>query len=125
MGFSSVPRLPGWSFQQLICRGFLPPPHCPDMSGPAVSPIDKLRKDSALTPVTSEKPILFFRVSKIVRFCKGLIMLLLRLSGSGFTVSHFALFFISLKIVDESMKGRTGSPGLFVDIFELVWKYIL
>jgi len=42
------PRLPGWSFQQLICGGVLPPPHCPDKSGPAVSPTDKLRKDSAL-----------------------------------------------------------------------------
>jgi len=24
MGFSSVPRLSGWSFQQLICGGVLP-----------------------------------------------------------------------------------------------------
>ena len=72
MGFSSVPRLPGWSFQQLIYGGPLPPPHCPDMSGPAVSPTDKLRKDSALTPVTSEKSILFCRIIKIVIFFKGL-----------------------------------------------------
>jgi len=35
--FSSVPRLPAWSFLRLICGGVLPPPHCPDMSGPAVS----------------------------------------------------------------------------------------
>jgi len=72
MGFSSVPRLPGWSFQQRICGGVLPPPHCPDKSGPAVSPTDKLRKDSALTPVTSEKSTLFIGVTKIVRFCKAL-----------------------------------------------------
>jgi len=72
MGFSSVPRLSGWSFQQLICGGGLPPPHCPDKSGPAVSPTDKLRKDSALTPVTSEKSTLFIGVTKIVRFCKAL-----------------------------------------------------
>jgi len=77
--FSSVPRLPGWSFQQLIYGGVLPPPHCPDMSGPAVSPTDKLRKDSALRlgrarrgpPVTSEKPTLVIRVTKIVRLCKA------------------------------------------------------
>jgi len=73
MGFSSVPRLPGWSFQQLICGGVLPPPHCPGESGPAVSPTDKLRKDSALTPVTSEKSTLFIGVTKIVRFCKALL----------------------------------------------------
>jgi len=30
--------------------------------GAAVSPIDKLRKDGALPPVTSEKPTLFLRV---------------------------------------------------------------
>jgi hypothetical protein len=81
MGFSSVPRLSGWSFQQLIYGGVLPPPHCPDISGPAVSPIDKLRKDSALRlgrarrgpPVTSEKPTLVIRVIKIVRFSKGIV----------------------------------------------------
>ena len=39
--FSSVPRLPAWSFQRLICRGVLPPPHSPDKSGAAVSPADK------------------------------------------------------------------------------------
>jgi len=72
MGFSSVPRLSGWSFQQRICRGVLPPPHCPDKSGPAVSPTDTLRKDSALTPVTSEKSTLFIGVIKIVRLCKAL-----------------------------------------------------
>ena len=27
--FSYVPRLPGWSFQQLICGGVLPPPAVP------------------------------------------------------------------------------------------------
>jgi len=72
MGFSSVPRLSGWSFQQRICGGVLPPPHCPDKSGPAVSPTDKLRKDNALAPVTSEKSTLFIGVTKIVRFCKAL-----------------------------------------------------
>jgi hypothetical protein len=72
MGFSSVPRLSGWSFQQRICGGVLPPPHCPDKSGPAVSPTDTLRKDSALTPVTSEKSTLFIGVTNIVRFSKAL-----------------------------------------------------
>jgi len=50
------------------------------MLGTAVSPIDKLRKDSALrlgqgspqAPVTSEKPILFFRVAGIVGVWKYL-----------------------------------------------------
>ena len=37
-----------------------------------ISPTDKLRKNSALTPVTSEKSILFSWVTKIVRLCKGL-----------------------------------------------------
>jgi hypothetical protein len=74
------PRLSGWSFQQRIYGGVLPPPHCPDKSGPAVSPTDTLRKDSALRlgrarrgpPVTSEKSTLFIGVTKIVRFCKAL-----------------------------------------------------
>ena len=39
--FSSVPRLPAWSFLRLICGGVLPPPHSPDKSGAAVSPADK------------------------------------------------------------------------------------
>jgi len=39
-----------------------------------ISPTDKLRKDSALTPVTSEKPTLVTRVAKIVIFCKGLLL---------------------------------------------------
>jgi hypothetical protein len=64
MDFSSVPRLLGWSFQQRICGAVLPPPHCPDKSRPAVSPTDTLRKDSALTPVTSEKSTLFIGVTK-------------------------------------------------------------
>ena len=72
MGFSSVPRLSGWSFQQRICVGVLPPPHCPDISGPAASPTDTLRKDSALTPVTSEKSTLFSWVTKIARLFKDL-----------------------------------------------------
>ena len=29
------------SFQRLICRGVLPPPHSPDKSGAVVSPADK------------------------------------------------------------------------------------
>jgi hypothetical protein len=39
--FSSVPRLPAWSFLRLIHGGVLPPPHSPDKSGAAVSPADK------------------------------------------------------------------------------------
>jgi hypothetical protein len=72
MGFSSVPRLSGWSFQQRICGGVLPSPHYPDKSGPAVPPTDTLRKGRALTLVTSEKSTLFIGVTKIVRFCKDL-----------------------------------------------------
>jgi len=44
--------------------------HLPASVG--ISPTDKLRKDSALTPVTSEKSTLFIGVIKIVRFCKAL-----------------------------------------------------
>jgi hypothetical protein len=72
MGFFSVPRLPGWSFQQRIHGGVLPPPHCPDKSGPVGSPTDTLRKDSTLPPVTSKKSIVFLRMVKIARFFKGL-----------------------------------------------------
>jgi hypothetical protein len=75
MGFFSVPRLPGWSFQQRIHEGVLPPPHCPDKSGPAGSPTDTLRKDSTLPPVTSKKSIVFLRMMKIGGFFKGLIPL--------------------------------------------------
>ena len=70
MGFFSVPRLSGWSFQQLIHGGVLPPPHCPDTLGPAVSPTDKLRKDSTLPPVTSKKSIVFLRLKKLSGFAK-------------------------------------------------------
>jgi len=45
----------------------------PAFSG--ISPTNKLRKDSALTPVTSEKSILFSWVTKIVRLCKGLLFI--------------------------------------------------
>jgi hypothetical protein len=72
MGFFLVPRLPGWSFQQRIHGGVLPPPHCPDKSGPAGSPTDTLRKDSTLPPVTSKKSIVFLGMVKIARFFKGL-----------------------------------------------------
>ena len=43
-----------------------------DKLGAAGSPTDKLRKDSALTPVTSEKSTLFIGLTKIDRFCKAL-----------------------------------------------------
>jgi hypothetical protein len=39
--FSSVPRLPAWSFLRLIYGGVFPPPHSPDKSGAAASPTDK------------------------------------------------------------------------------------
>jgi len=51
-------------------------------------------------------------------------MLLLRLSGSVFTVGRFPLL-IFLEIAVETTNGGTSSPRLFVDIFELVWNYIL
>jgi len=72
MALFSVPRFPGWSFQQRIHGGVLPPPHCPDKSGPAGSPIDTLRKDSTLPPVTSKKSIVFLRRVKITKFFKAL-----------------------------------------------------
>jgi len=72
MDFFSVPRLSGWSFQQRIHGGVLPPPHCPDNSGPAGSPIDTLRKDTPLPPVTSKKPIVFLSMVEITTFFEGL-----------------------------------------------------
>jgi len=45
---------------------------CPLPASGGISPTDKLRKNSALTPVTSEKSILFSWVTKIVRLCKDL-----------------------------------------------------
>jgi hypothetical protein len=46
--------------KQLIYRGFLTPSAFSSLKlGAAVSPIDKLLKDSALPPVASEKPTLF------------------------------------------------------------------
>jgi hypothetical protein len=51
-------------------------------------------------------------------------MQILRLSGSGFRVSYFALL-IFFEIVDESTNGRTCSSGLFVNIFEFVGRYLL
>jgi len=62
----------GLVFSATYLWGSFAPSALPDKSGPAVSPTDKLRKDSALTPVTSEKSTLFIRVTKIVRFCKAL-----------------------------------------------------
>jgi len=61
MGFFSVPRLPGWSFQQRIHGGVLLYPHCPDKS-----------KDSTLPPVTTKKSIVFLGMVKITGFFKGL-----------------------------------------------------
>jgi len=43
-------------------------------------------------------------------------MLLLRLSGSRFTVSRFALFFISLKIADESTNGSPAAGGFALHV---------
>ena len=60
-------------FKQLIYGGFSTPSAFPSLKlGAAVSPIDKLLKDSALPPVTSEKPTLFFREAGIVRLYKDL-----------------------------------------------------
>ena len=48
--------------KQLIYGGFLTPSAFSSLKlGAAVSPVDKLLKDSALPPVASEKPTLFFR----------------------------------------------------------------
>jgi len=71
MGFFSVPGLLGWSFQHRIHGGVLPPPHCPDRSGPAGSPTDTVRNDSTLPPVLSKKSIVFLWMKTIVRLCKG------------------------------------------------------
>jgi hypothetical protein len=84
--FSSVPRLPAWSFQRLICEGNLPPPLFPVLrdapertpqgarnssyrsswfrymrTGPGLPPQISREKDGGLPPVTSEKaPALSF-----------------------------------------------------------------
>jgi len=69
--FSS--KAPGLVFSTPYLRGSFAPSALPqNILGPAVSPINTLRKDSALPPVTSEKHTLVTRVAKIVRFCKGL-----------------------------------------------------
>jgi len=81
-GLFSVPRLPGWSFQQCIHGGVLPPPHCPDKSGPAGSPTD----------TSSKKSIVFLGIMKIARFFKGLEELHVRLSIT-------VLFYISLMLL--------------------------
>jgi hypothetical protein len=48
--------------KQLIYGGFFTPSAFSSLKlGAAVSPIDKLLKDSALPPVTSGKPTLFFK----------------------------------------------------------------
>jgi len=65
--FSS--KAPGLVFSATYLRGSFAP--LPASGG--ISPTDKLRKDSALTPVTSEKSTLFIGVTKIVRFCKALL----------------------------------------------------
>jgi len=64
--FSS--KAPGLVFSATYLRGSFA--HLPASGG--ISPTDTLRKDSALTPVTSEKSTLFIGVTKIVRFCKAL-----------------------------------------------------
>jgi hypothetical protein len=70
--FFGFPPLAG-SFQATYLWGILYPSAFSSLKpGAAVSPIDKLLKDSALPPVTSKKSILFFRVTEIVGFCKGL-----------------------------------------------------
>ena len=65
--FSSVPRLPAWSFLRLICGGVLPPPHSPDKSGAAFPPLISREKHGGLPPGTSEKtphPLALFLVMK-------------------------------------------------------------
>ena len=46
----------------------------------------------------------------------------------GFRVQRFKVgylaVFISLEIIDKSTNGGTCSPGLLVDIFELVSRYV-
>ena len=78
IGFSSVSRSKDRDlvFSVKYQRGM--PAPLPVFDG--ISPIDTLRKDSALRlgrarrgpPVTSEKPALVTKMAKIVRFCKGL-----------------------------------------------------
>jgi hypothetical protein len=102
MSISSAPRLSGLSFQQHIYGGILPLRIAPVLSNgrPAASPIDTSRKDSTLRlsrafrlratrhelidmslgrearrgpPVASEKPILFYKVKIIARFCEDIV----------------------------------------------------
>jgi len=56
--FSSVPRLPAWSFLRLICEGNLPPPLFFPLqrSGkPGLPPQISLEKYGALPPVTPKR----------------------------------------------------------------------
>ncbi len=61
--FSSVPRLPAWSFLRLIHGGVLPPPHSPRLarlrrasSGLRFPPLISREKHSGLPPVTQKRP---------------------------------------------------------------------
>jgi len=65
------PRLSGWSFQQRIYGGVLPPPHSPRQALGCGFPHRYIAKRQRPPPVTSEKPTLVTRVAKIVRFCKA------------------------------------------------------
>jgi len=64
--FSS--KAPDLVFSATYLRGSLAPSALPTNGGPAVSPIDKPRKDSVLPPVTSEKLTLILRVKKLAVF---------------------------------------------------------
>jgi len=64
--FSS--KAPDLVFSATYLRGSLAPSALPTNGGPAVSPIDKSRKDSVLPPVTSEKLTLVLRVKKLAVF---------------------------------------------------------
>ena len=61
----------GLAFSATYLWGSFAPSAFPAIGGTAGSPIDTLRKDSTLTPVTSEKFTLFSRVTNIVRLCKA------------------------------------------------------
>ena len=85
---------------------------------PAVSPTDKLRKNSALTPVASEKSTLFSWVTKIVRLCKALEMYFLLfhqgqisqfVSVYDVNFKYFSSLYALVSVVTTTMRPAQGS----------------
>jgi len=114
--FLSVPRLPVWSFLVTYQRGSPPEADkfCPlriflaIKLGAAASPIYKLRKDSALSPVTSRKVLPLF-------YSAGLLFILLININFELTAMSYQLIFsagvISIISMPESKRRAAVTPG--------------